>query len=74
MSKVNWSSAWEEAVESNGYSSMNITFSLSSISTLEEGIKNIIQYLGLQAAERTDKVPEGKTFHSLLLAGKHFTF
>lgn len=51
---------------------MNIVFSLSSVSTLEEAIKNVVQYLGLQAAEHSDKVPEGKTVHTLLLAGKYF--
>lgn len=32
-------------------------------------MKNIIQYLGLQPCERSDKVPEGKSSHSLYLAG-----
>ncbi|KAI4461365.1 coatomer subunit gamma [Holotrichia oblita] len=40
----------------------------NSVSTLEEAIKNVVQYLGLQAAEHSDKVPEGKTVHTLLLA------
>lgn len=31
-----------------------------------------MQYLGLQAAEHSDKVPEGKTVHTLLLAGKKY--
>ena len=30
------------------------------------------QYLGLQACERTDKVPEGKNSHALLLSGMYF--
>jgi hypothetical protein len=34
-----------------------------------EAIKNIIQYLGLQPCERSDKVPEGKSSHTLFLAG-----
>ena len=38
-----------------------------SIST--EAIKNMIQYLGLQPCERSDKVPEGKSSHTLYLAG-----
>ena len=32
-------------------------------------MKNIIQYLGMQPCERSDKVPEGKSSHSLYLAG-----
>ena len=67
INKANWAAAWDEAaplcVE------MEDTYSLSSMSTLEEAVKNIIQFLGLQPAERSDKVPEGKTTHTLLLAG-----
>ncbi|GJQ71483.1 gammaCop [Trypoxylus dichotomus] len=69
VSKVNWAAAWDEATEAHGYSMMNIVFSLSSVNTLEEAIKNVVQYLGLQAAEHSDKVPEGKSVHTLLLAG-----
>ncbi|XP_071050654.1 coatomer subunit gamma [Onthophagus taurus] len=69
VSKVNWSAAWDEASEATNYYVTNIVFSLSSVNTLEEAIKNIIQYLGLQPAEHSDKVPEGKSVHSLLLAG-----
>lgn len=32
-------------------------------------MKNIIQYLGMQPCERSDKVPEGKSSHTLYLAG-----
>ena len=44
---------------------------LQTSSTLlsTEAIKNIIQYLGLQPCERSDKVPEGKSSHTLFLAG-----
>lgn len=34
-----------------------------------DAIKNIIQYIGLQPCERSDKVPEGKSSHTLYLAG-----
>ena len=37
--------------------------------TLEEAVKQVSQYLGLQACERSDKVPEGKSSHALFLAG-----
>lgn len=67
VNKVNWGAAWEEA--GNNFVEMEDTYSLSSMGTLEEAVKNIIQFLGLQPAERTDKVPEGKTTHTLLLAG-----
>lgn len=67
INKINWLAAWEEAAAS--FVEMEDTYSLSSMSTLDEAIKNIIQFLGLQPAERSDKVPEGKTTHTLLLAG-----
>lgn len=67
VNKANWGLAWDEA--ENAFHEKEDTFSLSSMSTLEEAVKNIIQFLGLQPAERTDKVPEGKTTHTLLLAG-----
>lgn len=70
VNKANWALAWEEA--ENTFQEKEDTYSLSSMNTLEEAVKNIIQFLGLQPAERTDKVPEGKTTHTLLLAGKFY--
>ena len=32
-------------------------------------MKNIVQFLGMQPCERSDKVPEGKSSHTLVLAG-----
>lgn len=32
-------------------------------------MKSIVEFLGLQACERSDKVPEGKSTHTLFLAG-----
>ena len=32
-------------------------------------MKNIVDFLGLQPCERSDKVPEGKSAHTLYLAG-----
>lgn len=72
ITKVNWAAAWDEASESSV--EMEDTYSLSSMNTLEEAVKNIVQFLGLQPAERSDKVPEGKTTHTLLLAGKIFFY
>ncbi|CAG9862394.1 unnamed protein product [Phyllotreta striolata] len=67
VSKVNWGAAWETAAESSV--EKEDTYSLSSMNTLDEAVKNIVQFLGLQPAERTDKVPEGKSTHTLLLSG-----
>lgn len=68
VNKVNWSAAWEDS--NSNFIEMEDTYSLSSMNTLDEAVKNIIQFLGLQPAERSDKIPEGKTTHTLLLAGK----
>lgn len=67
VNKVNWAASWEESA--NNFIEMEDTYSLSSMNSLEDAVKNIIQFLGLQPAERTDKVPDGKTTHTLLLAG-----
>lgn len=67
VNKVNFGTAWEEA--GNNFVEMEDTYALTSMRTLEEAVKNIIQFLGLMPAERSDKVPDGKTTHSLFLAG-----
>jgi len=64
--KGNFSSAWEEMGAEN---ELEDTYSLASMKTLEEAVKNIVLYLGLQPCERSDKVAEGKSSHTLLLSG-----
>ena len=63
--KGNFGAAWEELGEEN---ELEDTFSLP-FKTLEEAVKNIVVYLGLQPCERSDKVPGGKSSHTLLLSG-----
>lgn len=65
--KGNFAAAWDELGAEN---ELEDTYALSSMKTLEEAVKNITQYLGLQPCERSDKVPEGKSAHALLLSGK----
>lgn len=64
--KTNFAAAWEELGPAN---ELEDTFSLSTIKTLEDAVKQVSQFLGLQPCERSDKVPEGKNSHTLLLAG-----
>ncbi|GFN88756.1 coatomer subunit gamma [Plakobranchus ocellatus] len=64
--KPNFAASWEEVGPEN---ELEDTYSLSTMSTIEEAIKNIVQYIGLQPCERSDKVPEGKSSHTLYLAG-----
>merc|ERR1740131_674881 len=47
--KGNFAAAWEEIGPEN---ELEDTYALSSMNTLEEAIKNIIQYIGLQPCER----------------------
>lgn len=67
VSKVNFELAWTEAA--NTHVEMEDTYALSDMKTLVEAVKNIIKFLGLQPAMRSDKVPEGKSSHTLFLAG-----
>lgn len=64
--KADWAAAWEELGPQN---ELEDTFALSSMNTLQEAVKQIHSFLGMQACERSDNVPEGKSAHVLLLAG-----
>jgi len=63
--KPNFAASWEEVGAEN---ELEDTYALS-MPSLEEAIKNIIQFMGMQPCERSDKAPEGKNTHVLLLAG-----
>lgn len=63
--KPNFGASWEEVGNGN---ELEDTFALS-MSSIEEAISNIIQFMGMQPCERSDKVVEGKNTHVLLLAG-----
>ena len=64
--KANFSGAWEELGPDN---ELEDTYQLSSMKTLDDAVRQITKFLGLQACERSDKVPDGKSSHTLLLAG-----
>jgi len=64
--KSNFGAAWEELGEEN---ELEDTYALSSMKSLQDAVKEIIKHLGMQACERSDKVPDGKSSHSLFLAG-----
>ena len=64
--KASFGTAWEEMGSMN---ELQETFSLPAIRTLDEAVRNIISFLGLQPCEWSDKVPEGKSAHTLLLSG-----
>ncbi|KAK7808198.1 hypothetical protein U0070_016923 [Myodes glareolus] len=64
--KVNFEAAWDEVGDEF---EKEETFTLSTVKTLEEAVGNIVKFLGMHPCERSDKVPENKNTHTLLLAG-----
>lgn len=71
VSKASFGAAWEEAADS-GYCELEDMFALTSMNSLEQAVSSVISFLGLQPAERSDKVPSGKSSHTLFLAGDLF--
>uniref|UniRef100_A0A8C6EY73 Coatomer subunit gamma n=1 Tax=Marmota marmota marmota TaxID=9994 RepID=A0A8C6EY73_MARMA len=65
--KVNFEAAWDEVGDEF---EKEETFTLSTIKTLEEAVGNIVKFLGMHPCERSDRVPENKNTHALLLAGR----
>jgi len=64
--KPNFAASWDEVGGSN---EVEDTYHLSEIESLEDAVKQIIQFLGMQPCERSDKIPEGKVHHVLILSG-----
>jgi len=63
--KASFGASWEEVGAEN---ELEDTYALS-MPSLEDAIKNIIQFMGMQPCERTERPPEGKNTHVLLLSG-----
>lgn len=47
------------------------TYALSAVNTLQEAVNTILKFLGLAAANMSEKVSEGTHTHTLLCSGKH---
>lgn len=69
ISKANFNLAWEEATE---LAEVENTYVLSSVRTLEDAVASIISFLGMAVADKSDKIPEGKSSHTLFLSGTFF--
>lgn len=67
VARSNFGAAWDELGPSN---ELEDTFALSSMNTLEEAVTQVTQFLGMYPCDRSDKIPEGKSSHTLYLAGK----
>jgi len=64
--RTNFLASWDELGDE---AEMQDTFALTSMASLEEAVEKITQFMGLQPCERSDRIPEGKSAHTLLLAG-----
>lgn len=49
-------------------------FCLSSTKTLQNAVENVLKFLGMSAANGTEKVPEGTHTHTLLCSGNVLKF
>jgi coatomer protein complex subunit gamma len=65
--KTDFASAWEEIGAEN---ELEDTYALAALNKLDEAVKTVVQFLGMQPCDRTDRVPPGKSTHALLLAGE----
>eukprot|EP01114_Cavostelium_apophysatum_P024660 TRINITY_DN9725_c0_g1_i2.p1 TRINITY_DN9725_c0_g1~~TRINITY_DN9725_c0_g1_i2.p1 ORF type:complete len:199 (-),score=80.84 TRINITY_DN9725_c0_g1_i2:59-655(-) len=63
----NWQAAWDEVGDEF---EVVETFSLSTMKSLQEAVKDIIEFLGMQPCDRTESVPSKKSKHILLLTGE----
>lgn len=66
--RSNFAAGWEELGATN---ELEDTFALSAMSTLEEAVTQITQFLGMHPCDRSDRIPEGKSSHTLYLAGTY---
>eukprot|EP00118_Oscarella_pearsei_P025200 m.307724 g.307724 ORF g.307724 m.307724 type:complete len:877 (+) comp42710_c0_seq1:41-2671(+) len=64
--KSNFGTSWEELGDDY---QVQDTFALPSMKTLTDAVKQISQFMGMQACERSDRVPDNKLSHTLLLSG-----
>uniref|UniRef100_A0A0N4UPB9 Coatomer subunit gamma n=1 Tax=Dracunculus medinensis TaxID=318479 RepID=A0A0N4UPB9_DRAME len=62
----NFALSWEEMTEEN---ELEETFALSTVHSLQDAVRELIKCIGMSCCERTDRVMEGKSSHTLLLAG-----
>ena len=65
--RSNFAAAWEELGPS---SELEDTFALTSLSSLSEAVTQVTSFLGMHPCDRSDRVPDGKSNHTLFLAGK----
>lgn len=57
---------WEESGEDN---QVEETYALSNFKTLDEAIKNLVNFMDMNVCDRSDRVPDGKNAHTVFLSG-----
>lgn len=83
--KPNFGASWEEigaeneledtyalsmpSLEGNWFQIMREKEKIKNLNEFIDAVKSIVQFIGMQPCERTEKIPEGKNTHVLLLAG-----
>jgi len=65
--KPSFNTSWEDMGQ-DGQAEQ--TYTLSTMKCLPSAVDQITAFLGMQPCERSEKVPEGKSSHTLLLAGQ----
>lgn len=63
----NFEQVWEELGDD---AEITETFELSTVKTLQDAITELSEFLGMQPVDKSEKVPVGKSKHSLFLSGK----
>ncbi|CAO4374276.1 unnamed protein product [Caenorhabditis nigoni] len=66
VAKTAFASAWEALGDD---ATREETFQLSTVENIPDAVKKISEILGLVPCERSDRVPEGKTQHTVYLSG-----
>ncbi|CAK5111651.1 unnamed protein product [Meloidogyne enterolobii] len=66
LPKGSFSTAWEALTDKY---EVDETYALSTVNTLEDAVKNLLKCIGLLPVEHSERVPEGKSSHTLLLSG-----
>ena len=64
--KPNFATSWDELGEEN---QVEETFALSTVKNIEDAVKQVLLFVGMQPCERSDKVNATSSSHTLLLAG-----
>lgn len=66
IQKTNFAASWEQIDERN---EKEDTYELSTVHTLQDAVRELIACVGLGPCERSERVEEGRSAHTLLLAG-----